>query len=728
MFLICPECNSENEVNKDICTACGALLEQAENKIPLEPGVILEERYEINSLVHTDDRGAVYRATDTKLEGTWAINEIFPPLLTEEERNKLDEWMKKTLNNLASLEHPSLPKIIDYFTNNERYYFVRTFVEGESIENIGKKEDITFFSQKMIDNIANQVLSVMDYINSQSNPVLFRDINTAHIILRQDENIVLVNFGIKEAIYNKTFLLEKKDSPESKKSGSGFAPELIGFFKDLLSDTLETIPFMKKISTVTKIVSNALQTAFPGGPLNLGVILEKRYKITDLIDFGGMGAIYKVLDLKLDTVRAMKELLPAYGSSPDKQAREWFKREANLLATLDHPGLPKVSDYFIKNDRYYLVMNFIEGKDLETIMEKYGTPGLPPGRVVQWAKQILQILDYLHNQTPPVIYRDLKPSNIMLNKDGRVTLIDFGIARIINKKTGSKKTAIGTDGYSPLEQYEGNAELRSDIYALGATMHNLITGIDPVPFKFKPLKEYIKSITPELDQIIMKALEEDLSKRFSSAMEMLEALNFQLGLSEEEDKFCGYLSDDKTDTGEKKYEEILQGFDLSIEKNPASPELWVGKGQVLTFHKDYEESIKCFDRALEIEPTFFPAWLSKGESLYYNEKYKEALECFNKAIEYNPEYDISWYYKGRTLFELKNYEEAISCFLKAIELDPEYVMAWNFTGKAFYELGNYKEALYNFEKALELNQELEEAISYKEKLLSPLEAGNKNSE
>lgn len=264
-------------------------------------------------------------------------------------------------------------------------------------------------------------------------------------------------------------------------------------------------------------------------PLQSGTILENRYKIINLVKAGGMGAIYKAQDNKLDCICAVKELLPLQGN-PQKQtqAEEWFKREAKLLARLDHANLPKVSDYFISHGRYYLVMTFIEGEDLDTKLLREGNPGLSEDKVVEWARQILDVLHYLHSQKPPVIYRDIKPANIMVHKDGRAMLIDFGIARTIHQdRCETKKTVIGTNGYAPIEQCRGNAEPRSDLYALGATMHQLLTGIEPLPFRFQPLRKINPSFSQKLEAAVMKALQDNVSERFSTAKEMLEVLTFK---------------------------------------------------------------------------------------------------------------------------------------------------------------------------------------------------------
>ena len=277
-----------------------------------------------------------------------------------------------------------------------------------------------------------------------------------------------------------------------------------------------------------------LQDFIDEEPLEVGVILENRYKIITQLNCGGMSTIYKAKVLKLNSICAVKELLPPEGTIHEQaEAASWFNREAKILAKLDHPNLPKVFDYFVNKGRYYLVMNFIEGDDLDTILEKDGNPGLPEEKVVGWAKELLEVLDYLHNQDPPIVYRDIKPANIMLHKDGRVMLIDFGIARIVRDQDISAKTVIGTDGYAPLEQYEGQPEPRSDLYALGATMYHLLTGKMPLPLNIPPVKEAVPNISEKLNEAITKATQRNGKDRFAGAKEMLEAFNSIYGASEE---------------------------------------------------------------------------------------------------------------------------------------------------------------------------------------------------
>jgi outer membrane protein assembly factor BamB/tRNA A-37 threonylcarbamoyl transferase component Bud32 len=246
---------------------------------------------------------------------------------------------------------------------------------------------------------------------------------------------------------------------------------------------------------------------------------------------GGMSTVYQAQDLRFPQVVrlcAVKEMINT-ATNPEIRAsmQRNFEREANILATLSHPVIPQVYDYFSEAAHSYLVMEYVEGKDLEAILSE--TDGfLSEGRVVNWAIQVLDVLNYLHYRKPdPVVFRDLKPSNIMVNDKDRIRLVDFGIAKVF--ESGEKGTMIGTEGYSPPEQYRGVAEPRGDIYSLAATVHHLLSKQDPrlePPFSFheRPLIESNPMVSPELSEILNHALEYDINKRFGSAEEFRQAL------------------------------------------------------------------------------------------------------------------------------------------------------------------------------------------------------------
>ncbi len=258
-----------------------------------------------------------------------------------------------------------------------------------------------------------------------------------------------------------------------------------------------------------------------------GAILHNRYRIVKLLGQGGFGALYRVWDTALGRPCALKENLDA---APEAQRQ--FLREAKILANLSHPNLPRVTDYFIDGVKQYLVMDFIEGQDLQEMLEDRGAP-LPEDKAVFWICQICDALTHLHSQKPPIIHRDIKPANIKITPDGTAVLVDFGIAKVYDPhlKTTQGAQAV-TPGFSPYEQYgKGATDARTDIYALGATLYTILTGIEP-PESIQrvtrdpliPPRQLNPSLSLRASSALMRALQMDPSQRFQSAADFKAAL------------------------------------------------------------------------------------------------------------------------------------------------------------------------------------------------------------
>ena len=264
--------------------------------------------------------------------------------------------------------------------------------------------------------------------------------------------------------------------------------------------------------------------------LQANTVLLARYKIMGVLGGGGQGAVYQARDLNFPDVKklvAVKEMLnPSSDPNLRASSMKTFQREANILAVLSHPAIPKIYDFFDWNQRAYLVMEYINGSDLEELLSK--TKDLPVDVVIEWAIDLCDVLEYLHNHQPdPIIFRDMKPANVMIDAQRRVRLVDFGIAKKF--MPNAPGTMIGTEGYSAPEQYKGNVSPLSDIYSLGATLHHILTRRDPrlePPFSFsdRPILDLNDKVPQALAAIVERAVEFEADNRFHSCGEMKKAL------------------------------------------------------------------------------------------------------------------------------------------------------------------------------------------------------------
>jgi outer membrane protein assembly factor BamB/tRNA A-37 threonylcarbamoyl transferase component Bud32 len=262
-----------------------------------------------------------------------------------------------------------------------------------------------------------------------------------------------------------------------------------------------------------------------------GTTLVERYMIQEVIGIGGMGAVYRARDLHFPNVVKLVAVKEMINQARDSLVRQTivqnFEREAHILVTLAHPSIPKIFDFFTHDTRSYLVLEFVNGKDMEAILRET-QDFISEDRIIGWAIELCDVLSYLHKHKPePIIFRDMKPSNVMINQEDHIVLVDFGIAKLF--KEGQKGTMIGTEGYSPPEQYRGEATPRADIYALGATLHHLLTRRDPrlePPFTFleRPIRKINPAVSIEMEAVVNTCLQYNPADRYQSAEVMRDAL------------------------------------------------------------------------------------------------------------------------------------------------------------------------------------------------------------
>ncbi len=455
------------------------------------------------------------------------------------------------------------------------------------------------------------------------------------------------------------------------------------------------------------------------GPRRLtsGVALSgERYTIERLVAAGGMGAVYLAQDTRFERPCAVKEMLDTFqGEAERDQAVEWFRREATLLLELNHPCIPRVRDFFIEEGRHYLVMDFIEGRTLADVLEKEGTiaglngaRGVSEQRVRSWARQLCSVLDYLHQQSPPIIFRDLKPSNIMLTKKDEIKLIDFGIARTFQSQRQS--TIIMTIGYAPPEQLHGMPEPRSDIYALGATMHRMLTHHDaannkPNIFSFPPIRTLRPDLSPAFEQVLAKALAPQLEQRWSSAAEMeraiinLPAYNGSIssvsnpGIVNVSSPGLGVV----TPSGPQ---QPISGPGVSGTTGPAG--YYLMTAQNLIRAGNLTEAFKVMEQAFQLEPNNALTHKLYGRlfSLRRPPIVDKAIEGYVRSIQLDSnDAEAHKLYGDALLFLRRQPAQAIQAYSEAARRNPRDVEARQLLARCYEETHQFEPALREYQEA-----------------------------
>lgn len=259
----------------------------------------------------------------------------------------------------------------------------------------------------------------------------------------------------------------------------------------------------------------------------IGTIVDGKYEILKIIGKGGMSIVYLAMDIRLNKQWAIKEIRKNDNDQKTNVVIKGLLTEANLMKRLDHPSLPRIVDIIDTGYTLYIVMDYIEGESLDKILKAHGAQ--PQERVIDWAKQLCATLGYLHSQTPPIIYRDMKPSNIMLKPEGNtLKLFDFGIAKEYKEDKKGDTTLLGTRGYAAPEQFDRDrqSDARTDIYCLGATLYHLVTGHSPTepPYEILPIRTWNPNLSGGLERIIMKCTRVNPDERYQNCEELMYAL------------------------------------------------------------------------------------------------------------------------------------------------------------------------------------------------------------
>ena len=467
------------------------------------------------------------------------------------------------------------------------------------------------------------------------------------------------------------------------------------------------------------------------GDLPEKTLLGGRYQLESRIGQGGMGAVYRASDTRFNNRSvAIKEMSRA-GLTPTRiqEAEDAFERESRLLADLVHPNLPRIYDYFTEEERSYLVMDFIEGETLEDYLEHKGGGPVSLEQALDWGMQLCDVLNHLHTHQPPIIFRDLKPSNVMIS-NSHLFLIDFGIARIFKPGQSHDTVAFGSPGFAAPEQYgKAQSSPRSDIYSLGALLHCLMTGVDPSeqPFFFRPASELNPAVPMELDSLLMRMLDMKVENRPTSAKEVESILRHieEQRISDTLTRltvprpatgkqpsvtvppYSPYVNTAQTRQAHQmrdaqgwqkigtthglngKHQEALTSFERALHMDSKLVAAWNGKGTALNMLRRNQEALTAFEQALTLEPDNAMAWNGKGVAQNALSLPEQALFSFDTALHYEPRLGQALHNKGLVLRQLRRFPDALQTFEGALRLEPRNAVYWNAKGNTLYDLGRF---------------------------------------
>ncbi|MEM9922489.1 MAG: tetratricopeptide repeat protein [Cyanobacteria bacterium P01_D01_bin.50] len=503
----------------------------------------------------------------------------------------------------------------------------------------------------------------------------------------------------------------------------------------------------------------------------LGNTLVGRYQIISNLGGGGFGETFVAYDTHLpDSPKCVVKKLKPQAKDPLtlQTARRLFDTEAKVLYKLGkHERIPQLLAYFEENQEFYLVQEYIYGHDLNEEIK----PGKPisQDQVISLLQEILEILEFVHQQK--VIHRDINPRNILRDDNNdKLVLIDFGAVKQITTQVVSSvnqtqfTVAIGTPGYIPGEQAQGEPRFSSDIYALGVMSISALTGLSPEELeKDDDTNEFIwqkhAEVSPEFAEILDKMVRYDFRVRYASATQALEALKnlyspssgtMVLGITpysptpkpQKKIKvkklfikaFMAMLltgaggtasifiinSINYANAGDlykkantfyelQRYEEALSNYQQAIEIKPEYAPAWNGQAKVLYELNSYQKALSAYDTAIQIEPGYQDSWSGRGFVLNKLQRYQEAIASFDKALKLESASPRVWNARGEALSNLKRYDEAIKSYDKAVELQPEYHQAWYNKAWALYSLKRYQDALSTYGKVIELKPSNEKA-------------------
>jgi serine/threonine protein kinase/cytochrome c-type biogenesis protein CcmH/NrfG len=767
----------------------------------LQAGEILGERYKIIQALSSGGFAVTYIAEDIEalLQATQAkcvVKQLQPQINSPRIWEKAKERFATEAIMLARLgNHDRIPSLLAYLEENQQLYLIQEFIEGEELE-----EEIQhqILSEIQVITFLQDVLETLDFVHQQG--VIHRDIKPSNLIRRQqDGKIVLIDFGAVKEI--STLLLDPDSqtrytqiigtpgymSPEQERGKPVFSSDIYALGKTAmyaltgqqpqeLDDTLgesnnwqkfvpvANQPISPKLAAILNKMScskasdryhSVAEVLADLQPLLLiGQTIGNSYEITSYLGGGSWGNTYLAKNYRrsYQSPCVIKQLKPHRSNASHLlQAQRRFLSELKVLDRLaSHPQIPELWDHFEENGHFYLVQEFIEGQNFSQELKIYKRLSEPA--VVELLKDVLQILDFIHQQG--VIHRDIKPSNLIRRQqDDRIVLIDFGAVKKIfhfaeENDTLSSTQPIGTEGYIPPEQITGRPIFSSDIYALGMTAIQALTGIHPTQLPTNPQTGAIVwqeevIVTPELAHILERMIHLDLKKRYSQAKEVLKDLQkrkksqgqklnllslfahwygYMLGLSGifflmlltiyvnriNQASFFFQQGDLKQESQE--YDIAVKYYEQGLETVPPLANLllnleraWLQKAAALSSLKDYQAMLGACEGAIASHHQSVFGRICKGTALQKLGQNPQAIDAYEEAKEIEPNNFEVWHNLGQVYGDMGQKQLALEHFQQAIKVGKEksYV-TWNDLGKLYYQFREYQLALSAYQQAVQV--------------------------
>ncbi len=768
--------------------------------IILQPGEILGDRYKIVRVLSSGGFALTYIAEDIKstlqsVQARCVVKQLQPQINSPPAWEKAKERFATEAIMLARLgNHDQIPTLLTDLEENQQLYLIQEFIEGEELEKEIQSKPLT---EIQVIAFLEDVLEILNFVHQQG--VIHRDIKPSNLIRRQkDGKIVLIDFGAVKEI--STMLLDPQNqtrytqiigtpgymAPEQERGKPVFSTDIYALGKTAIyaltgrqiqevedtanepSNWQRFVPEAnqpvsdKLVAILNKMISRKVSERYHSTTevledlqplLLIGQTLGSSYEIVSYLGGGSWGNTYLAKNYRrhYQSPCVIKQLRPhTSDSSHLLQAERRFLAEIKVLDRLgSHSQIPELWDHFEENNNFYLVQEFIDGHNFSEELKIYKR--LSEEAVFQLLENVLEILDFIHQQG--VIHRDIKPSNLMRRReDDQIVLIDFGaVKKMFNfaeeKDTSSSTQPIGTEGYISPEQITGRAIFSSDIYALGMTAIQALTGIHPTQLPTNPQTGSViwqnqVTVSPELAHILDKMIQLDLKKRYSQATEVLKDLRrkkksqfqrpklslpvggwfwYLLGLSGificvlltiyviriNQARFFFQQGDLKQEARE--YDVAVKYYQQGLETAPPLAILnleraWLKKAAALSSLKDYQAMLNACEGAIASNSKSVAGWMCKGTALHQSGQNGQAINAFEEAKKLAPKNFEVWHNLGKYYVLTGEKELAIEHFQQAIELgEQKSYVTWNDLGKLYYQYRDYDLAVSAYQQAVRVN-------------------------